>query len=253
MLRILLFFASILLIAASPPTVNVPLTLQVKEGGTIGVPVCRSVVAPPKTSFFYQTVGDTAVPGVDFVARSGNASIAKNARCYTVALSIIQNSIYSGEQKSFRFQVRITSNGVLGNGETVIGILEDDPVPPPPPPPPPPGPTGWTAAPADGFKGLLAPTRFARAVVTCSSIYRTAETDRTGITFLGVTTGEVYQLIIDQDLPNPGWGYTKSPNIFNQFGNIWTVYPLDQTYDQASAVNSFRTVSQDCLEGVVPS
>lgn len=354
--------------AATPPTVFVPETLTVKEGGIVGVPICRNIVAPPKSQVYYETANDTAIAPADYSARSGFASIYKNARCYTVSVTTKQNSVYN-PTKQFKFKIRVTENGVVGNAETIIRIQDDDPIPPPPPPaavkpslstaplvsgqtvqgstllsstgvwvgahnyfyawyrnnveqaglktnsypltaadvgakvksgvvacndtgctfsysnevgpitapvvnPPPPPPTcvppqilvngvcttpvtpppptGWVTVPADGYNGLLNPTAFARAARTCSSIYRTAETDRVGISFLGVTSGEVFQLISKADTgwSNASWGYTTTLNLFNQSGNIWTVYPLGQTYVQAVAAQSFRTVSQDCLEGV---
>lgn len=126
---------------------------------------------------------------------------------------------------------------------TQVGLTPRPGTTPPPQPQPQPEPTptpapGGTAWVAEAL--VTAPN--ARALKSCSSIYRTAETDRVGIAFRGVTAGAVYAL-------NPwgratSWGHTPARNSAGQSGTIWAV---------ADAAGEFATVAAECLEGVRPA
>lgn len=105
------------------------------------------------------------------------------------------------------------------------------PEPEPQPAPPPPPSSGWVATPL-----ALAPN--ARALMNCPSIYRTAESDRVGIHYPGVTAGTVYALLG----ASPDGGPAS-----------WNLGPTGPAWTLALPGGGFAWVAQACLEGVRPA
>lgn len=232
----------------------------------------------------FATVAVSAKAGTDFRAVTVTLTFAAAETVKTVRVPTILKT-WAEPTKTLTGKLTAGANARLYDGAAVGSILDASPThywcaggvlqpigqpcpgttPPPPPAtqtcpdgsvipadqvcpvlPPPPPPPQWVGFPAGTAWNGLHLTYFARATKTCSSIYRTAETDRVGIAFRGVVAGEVYHLAE----PGPAtmstvgaWGFTDAKNIAGQVGHHWTLAPLDQP-------GAWATVAQECLEGV---
>ncbi len=121
------------------------------------------------------------------------------------------------------------------------------------PPTPAPSPTPTAPPPTQWIATTLGATPYARAIRSCSSIFRNAESDRHGISFSGVVAGKVYRVptypVPGASTARPyisGWGWQLAVNIDGQTGHSWTVL------DNDAPLGWYATVAVGCLEGVKP-
>lgn len=216
-----------------------------EEAGSIPVKVCKhgTLNASSSTVTLY-TVDGTATSSGDYVAKRITLSFGAAASCQLVPI-VLRNDLVPEGTETLTVKLAKGSNSRLYRGTATVTITDvdvhvhPDPEEPPPPPPPPPlpeDPLAWS--PAELREG-----GYARARSNCSSIYRSAETDRVGITFLGVKGGTVYKVI-----PG-GWGWSPVKNIEGHTGKTWTLLEIGEPY---LAYGRFITVADACLEGVTP-
>lgn len=127
------FFALSATANAQTATLSIPPALSCVEGGTVKIPVTRSGSLSVTAPFSFKTMDDTAVAGRDFVGLSGNQSVRRGARTYTLTLSCTpDNGTYTADKKLiFTITSRSAAIGI-GNGQLIVTVKENDPAPPPP-------------------------------------------------------------------------------------------------------------------------
>lgn len=160
--------ASAALFAATPAfaQVSLPASVAIDEGKIAVVTATRRAGIPKgKTlSFTYRTVAETALPGQDFVARSGSQSIRKNANSYTLNIQTIDDAAFEQDERLFlevvaagittRVPIVIRDNDVAPIPEPPI--VDPVPLPPPTEPTPAPDPINDGYVKSPGLKGLQA-------------------------------------------------------------------------------------------------
>jgi hypothetical protein len=238
---------------AAPPPPSFSILDAVAGHGKLCFPINKHgrINSLPSTVTFYIIAG-TAKPPADYtdpgrVTVSFGSAAGSKLQCISVTAGTVT--------KTLTGKIAAGTNARLYDG-TAIGTIPAGTVTPPPPPPdvtcpdgsvhpagyvcptPPPPPTGSWA-----LKSLWSGATHARAKMDCSSVYRTAETDRVGTVYPGVKAGTVYLLV-----PGPyrAWGW-QGPfkNIDGQYGASWLLE------NPAGGIPIW--VAETCLEGVVPA
>lgn len=251
---LLRLFAAAILFASAAPAAAQSLSVSdasCTEGGVCSFVISRAGSKGLTSSFRYATRNGEAVAPGDYTARSGQQSVRKNASRITISVQTTQDATHEGKER-FYLVITPVSNAVIVRAEGAATISDDDLAPPPPVqcpdgstvpagqtcPEPPPPPATETPYPAGTpWNGLNLATR-ALATKTCSSIYRTAETDRVGVSYRSVLAGTVYLV------PARAWGWHGPfKNIDGQSGDAWTVIQVDNPL-------AWATVAQECLVGL---
>jgi hypothetical protein len=237
--------------AAPPPSFTIYPAAAQEDSGQLCFPVKMHGTRSTSLSTVKVTiVAGTATAGSDFVAGSvgllfqpSEFGTTKPA-CFTLI-----NDSHPEPSETVTGQLTKGVNARLYVGSAPGTILDTDQAAPPQPAPAPdpapapepapaPSPGGWVVMP-------LADAPNARAVRDCSSIYRTAESDRVGIAFTGVRAGEVYSLLPGDSMGKaPSWGWTDARNVDGQKGHVWVV---------GLAAGGHATVAESCLEGGRPA
>lgn len=217
-----------------------------------GTRTTKSVV-----TFYVGVKGDSAKPGIDYPPYAKSMEVL--ATDTKLTFSVPTTVTGSTTTKVATSKLLLNTTGTLLDGTGKLSMTPKPVILPPvvcwdgstviPPAVCPIKPV-WSVVPLNGALN-------ARAVKDCSSIYRTAETDRNEppqkypITFNGVVKGTIYRLV-----PPGVWGTNMSwgrqdypPNIDGQKGDVWTVLALD-TPDPIPNYPWSATVAQECLEGV---
>ncbi len=103
--------------------------LFVSEGdGSVSVIVNLSAVSSLDVSFDYATVSGTATAGDDFTATSGNTTIPAGQQSATITIDILSDSIDEPDE-TFSLQIDEPSNAIIGDGISILTILDDDALP----------------------------------------------------------------------------------------------------------------------------
>lgn len=206
-----------------------------EDVGTARVTIRRANGNGLASTINYFTANDSAIAPADFAARSGGLTMSATGSSLSFTFPVIDDALVEGHER-VKIVVRVTTNGTPALLEGFVTIADNDVAAPPPPPPPPPPGDLWTVAP-------LVEGGYARARATCSSIYRSAESDRVGIAYPGITAGTVYKVI-----PG-GWGHSPLKSLEGHTGETWTLLAIGEPY---VPFGPFITVAAACLEGVKP-
>lgn len=274
LLRLLAAVIAVSLLFASPalaaaPSFTISPTSAQEDAGRLCFPVKMHGTRSPYISSVKVTIAaGTALAGSDYVASSlellfqpSEFGMTKPA-CFALIddtkpepSETVTGKLTKGLNS--RLYVASATGTILDTDPAIkwckggITVPAGQPCPVDPPPPAP----AWVSFPAGTPWAGLSQTYFARAVKSCSSIYRTAETDRVGISHRGVTAGTVYRLAE----PGPAtmslvaaWGWTDAKNIDGQAGAHWTVFEMSAPYPPP-AFAPYASVAQACLEGVKPA
>lgn len=220
--------------AAPAPSLTISPATAIEGTQRIILSVCKhgTINSLPSTATFKMTAG-TALAGSDFIAATGTLTFPAAKSCQEIIVTLVDDTLLESPE-AFTVTIKAGTNARLYRGTATATITDDD-IPPPPPMP------SWIAYPAGTPWSGLNIARHARATKDCSSIYRTTETDRVGIFFLGVKIGDIYSLLtVDTLHPVPSWGWTSARNIAGQNGDTWTLQATPEPI----------TVVQECLEGV---
>ncbi len=122
---------SIITIVDDDPTPSLSVSdLSVDEGaGTASVVVSLNAISGLDVSFDYATMADgTATAGNDFTATSGTITIPDGEQSATITIDIVSDSIDESDE-TFSLQIDEPSNAIIGDGISILTILDDDALP----------------------------------------------------------------------------------------------------------------------------
>jgi hypothetical protein len=244
-------------------TITASLNAQIGTGSAIGTITDSDVAQPPEPTppptfgppdqtvqesvgsfqYFVPKTGDngllsivhyeinpghgTAVPGVDYVASSGDITVPAGATGFYIPVTIINDAEHE-DPENFNITITPVTNAQVSRSG-IITIADDDAVPEPPPEP---TPSGWTVVPLKG-------AQYARAMKQC-----TLQEGQV------INQGDVFTL-----LPN-AWGWTPyrseadvdvSPNPHPEGAYLLVGVP----YNSTETVGLY--LFSDCLEGLAPA
>ena len=127
------------------PSVSVNSVTVNESAGLATFTVVRTGNLTLSSTVNYATAEGSALAGSDYMQASGTLTFAVGEASKTVTIGIIDNTIVEATE-SFKLNLTGGTNVMIGTGQGIGTVLDDDVASPPPPPPPPPpaGPTGPT-------------------------------------------------------------------------------------------------------------
>lgn len=108
------------------PTLTQPLSTNETEADTsmqVAISLVRASQEP--ITFDWTLLSDTATAGEDFVADSGQVTLAPGQSSVAISINLLDDSAYEGDEQ-FQLQLRDAVNAAFASSTTTITIVEDE-------------------------------------------------------------------------------------------------------------------------------